>query len=86
MHDIVHYSLQALGLYVHVTCLMLISLTQIIATEAPPTDSASLIIPLASGLGVALFLLVIVVVVMSVCVSLIYYHGHKSIKVKVQCS
>lgn len=57
---------------------------QIIGVEAPPTDSTSLVVPLAAGLGVALFLLVIVAVVMSVCVSLFWYKGHKSIKVEVR--
>lgn len=52
--------------------------------EAPSTSSASsLVVPLAAGLGVALFLLVVVAVAMVLCVALLYHNAHKTIKVEV---
>ena len=52
--------------------------------EAPPTGTASsLVVPLAAGLGVALFLLVVVAVAMVLCVTVLYYNAHKTIKVEV---
>lgn len=67
--------------YVHV-CHSLFQIINIV--EAPPTSPASsLVVPLAAGLGVALFLLVVVAVAMLLCVAVLYYKSHKTIKVEV---
>ena len=64
--------------YLHVVFSQIIGIV-----EALPTSPTSLVVPLAAGLGVALFLLVVVAVAMVLCVAVLYYNAHKTIKVQV---